>query len=337
MIKNKKVVITGGGGFIGTRLAEKLVNDNEVTLFDTNFDSNSFAFSELKRNKRIITIKGDILDAEMINKLTRSAQIVVHMAAILGVQEVLQNARYTLDVNYIGTSNLLKATAANPECERVAVFSTSEIFGNNAFRIAENGNTVLTSIQDARWCYSVSKLAAEHLAFGYFREKGLPIVVVRPFNIFGPGRVGDNVMTRFIINALTNKDLEVYGDGTQIRAWCYVDDFCDAVLKTLEVKAAIGQAFNIGNPLNTLTIYELAKIVVRTCNSKSKIVFKEIHFSDIDIRVPDTTNTRKVLNFVPKFELDEGLLPTIKWVKDNLSQLLSRSMLRSDLERQKDT
>lgn len=336
MVKNKKILITGGGGFIGSKLAERLVKDNEVVLMDANFNSNSFAFGGLKKSRNLSTIKGDILNAKAVKKVTQDAQIVVHMAAVLGVQEVLQNARYTLDVNYIGTSNLLKAASANSNCERVVVFSTSEVFGNNAFRIAENGNTALSSIQDARWCYSVSKLAAEQLAFGYFREKGLPVVVIRPFNVFGPGRVGDNVVLRFVLNALTDKTLEVYGDGTQIRAWCYIDDFCDAVLQTLDVKKAVGQAFNIGNPLNTITIYHLAKKVVELCKSKSAIAFKEINFADIDIRVPDTSNARNILKFVPKFGLDEGLMLTIKWVQKNLSQLLSRSMLRSDLERQKD-
>lgn len=335
MIANKKILITGGGGFIGVRLAERLVKDNELILLDTNFNRNSFAFSELKESKNLSTVKGDILDTEVVKRVTKYAQMVVHMAAILGVQEVIQNAAYTLDVNYIGTSNLLKATLASSGCERVIFLSTSEVFGTNAYRIAENGNSVLSSILDARWCYSASKLAAEQLAFSYYREKGLPVVVIRPFNVFGPGRIGDNVVLRFIINALTNENLEVHGDGTQIRAWCYIDDFCDALLQSLEVKEAIGQAFNIGNALNTLTIYELAKKIVYLCDSKSKIVFKKIDFSDIDIRVPNTTNARNILNFAPKFELEEGLFLTIKWVKANLSPLLSRSMLKSDLERQK--
>ncbi|MBA7639617.1 dTDP-glucose 4,6-dehydratase [subsurface metagenome] len=256
--------------------------------------------------------------------MTKDTQVVVHMAAMVGVQEVLSNALYTLDVNYVGTSNLLKAVARASNCERVVFFSTSEIFGSGAFGIAENGNTVLSSVQDVRWCYCISKLAAEHLALSYYRQEKLPVVVVRPFNIFGPGRVGDHVVIRFILKALKNEDLEVYGDGTQIRAWCYIDDFCDALLKCMEVKEAVGQSFNIGNPRNTCTIYELAKKIVSLCGSKSKIVFKALDFTDIDLRVPNTAKARDMLGFVPKFDLEEGLSGTIEWVKRNEDELRAR-------------
>lgn len=321
MIKNKKILITGGGGFIGTTLAERLVDNNEVTLLDTNFNRNAFAFSRLKGHKNIKLAEIDILNAAEVTRIVKDAQMVVHMAARLGVQEVIHNASYTLDVNYIGTSNLLKAVSFDSPCERFIFFSTSEVFGSNAFGVVENGGSILHSIQDARWCYCLSKLAAEHLAFSYFREKNLPIVVIRPFNIFGPRRVGDNVTRRFILSALHNKDLKVYGDGTQIRAWCYIDDFCDAVLKSMEIKKAIGEAFNIGNHRNTVTAYELAKKIIYLCDSKSRIVFEKIDFTDIDIRVPNTAKARNILGYVPRIELDEGLSRTIKWFKEHLKEL----------------
>ena len=328
MITNKKIVITGGGGFIGTTLAERLVKDNQIVILDTNLERNSFAFSELKDNKNIVTAKVDILDMEQMSRFTQDAQIVVHMAAVLGVQEVIHRTSYTLDVNYMGTSNLLKALLNNPHCERIVVFSTSEIFGANAFHVAENSDSLLSSAQDVRWCYCLSKLAAEHLTFSYFREKGLPAVVVRPFNVFGPKRVGDHVVLRFILKALRNEDLEVYGDGTQIRAWCYIDDFCDALLQCLEVKQVNGQAFNIGNPRNTFTIYSLAKIIVSLCNSKSKIVFKALDFKDIDLRVPDTSKARDLLGFAPKIELEEGLSRTIGWVEKHADVLSKWTSIR---------
>ena len=325
MIKNKKILITGGGGFIGIALAERLVKDNHVVLLDRDFDNNTFAFSDLKGNKNIELANVDILDAPKVTKVAQDAQIVVHMAAMVGVQEVLSNALYTLDVNYIGTSNLLKAVSQNTQCQRVVCFSTSEIFGGGAFCIAENGNTVLSSVQDVRWCYCISKLASEHLALSYFRQKGLPVVVVRPFNIFGPKRVGDHVVLRFILRALRNEDLEVYGDGTQIRAWCYIDDFCDALLQCLEVKEAVGQAFNIGNPRNTVTIYELARKIIALCGSKSKVAFKALDFKDIDVRVPNTAKARDILGFAPSIELEEGLSRTIEWVRQHADELSARA------------
>jgi nucleoside-diphosphate-sugar epimerase len=324
MVKDKKVLITGGGGFLGVSLAERLVKDNQVVLLDTNFTKNTFAYSDLKGSKNIELAEVDILDAAAVAGVARDAQIVVHMAAMVGVQEVLSNALYTLDVNYIGTSNLLKAVAQNPRCERVVCFSTSEVFGAGAFGIAEDGNTVLSSVQDVRWCYCISKLASEQLALSYYRQQNLPAVVIRPFNIFGPKRVGDHVVLRFILKALKNEDLEVYGDGTQIRAWCYVDDFTDALLRCLEVKEAVGQAFNIGNARNTLTIYELAKKIISLCKSQSRIVFKALDFTDVDIRVPNIAKARDILGYEPKIDLEEGLARTIAWVRGNAGELESR-------------
>jgi len=324
MIKDKKVLITGGGGFLGVSLAERLVKDNQVVLLDTNFEKNTFAYSSLKGNKNIELAQVDILNAPEVSRNAQDAQIVVHMAAMVGVQEVLSNALYTLDVNYIGTSNLLKAVAQNPDCQRVVCFSTSEVFGAGAFGIAEDGNTVLSSVQDVRWCYCISKLASEHLALSYYRQKNVPSVVIRPFNIFGPKRVGDHVVLRFILKALKNEDLEVYGDGTQIRAWCYVDDFIDALVRCLEVKEAVGQAFNIGNARNTLTIYELARKIIALCNSKSKIIFKALDFTDIDIRVPNIDKARKLLGYEPQIDLEEGLSRTIDWIRQNADELESR-------------
>jgi len=323
MIKGKNILITGGGGFIGSALAEKLVQHNHVVLLDNDFEHNSFAFTKLKGNGYVERIQSDILDIEKISQATREAQIVVHMAAKVGVQEVINDSLNTLEVNYIGTSNLLKSLASNQNCERVLVFSTSEVFGVHAFGIAENGDSILSSVQDIRWCYCISKLAAEQLAFSYFRQKGLPVVVIRPFNIFGPNRVGDHVVLRFILRALQNENLQIYGDGTQIRAWCYIDDFCDGILRAMEVPGAVGQAFNIGNHHNTITIFGLAKKIIELCGSKSGVDFKSLDFADIDIRVPNISKAIKILDFVPKVELDEGLADTIEWVKENMDAIIS--------------
>lgn len=323
MIKGKKFLLTGGGGFIGVALAEKLSKYNHVALLDNDFENNAFAFSQLKSNGNVQQIQGDILDVEKVARAAQEAQIVVHMAARVGVQEVISDSLNTLEVNYSGTSNLLRLIANSQNCERVLVFSTSEVFGIHAFGIAEDGDSILSSVQDIRWCYCISKLAAEQLAFSYFRQKGLPVVVIRPFNIFGPNRVGDHVVLRFILRALRNDDLQVYGDGTQIRAWCYIDDFCQGVQLAMEAPKAVGQAFNIGNHNNTITIYGLAKKIIDLCGSKSKVVLKRLDFTDIDIRVPNTSKARNILGFVPEVELEEGLAKTIEWVKENMDKINS--------------
>ena len=321
MIKGKNILLTGGGGFIGVALAEKLSKYNHVVLFDKDFENNAFVFSRLKSIRNVQQIQGDILDIEKIARAAREAQIVVHMAAKVGVQEVISDSLNTLEVNYSGTSNLLSSIVNSQTCERVLVFSTSEVFGVHAFGIAENGDSILSSVQDIRWCYCISKLAAEQLAFSYFRQKGLPVVVIRPFNIFGPNRVGDHVILRFILWALRNDDLQVYGDGTQIRAWCYIDDFCDGVQLAMEAPGAVGQAFNIGNHHNTITIHGLAKKIIDLCGSKSKVVLKKLDFTDIDIRVPNTSKAKNILGFVPEVELEEGLAKTIEWVKENTDKI----------------
>ncbi len=326
MIKGKNILLTGGGGFIGVALAERLSKHNRVVLFDNDFENNAFFFSQLKSNGHIQRIQGDILDTEKIARVTEESQIVVHMAAKVGVQEVINDSLDTLEVNYRGTSNVLKSIADNSQnCERVIVFSTSEVFGVRAFNITESGDSILSSVQDIRWCYCISKLAAEQLAFSYFRQKGLPVVVIRPFNIFGPNRVGDHVVLRFILKALRNDDLEVYGDGTQIRAWCYIDDFCDGVIRAIEAPGAVGQAFNIGNHHNTITIQGLAEKIINLCQSKSKVTFKSLDFADIDIRVPNTSKAKNILGFVPEVELEEGLTRTIKWVKENMDEIISHN------------
>jgi dTDP-glucose 4,6-dehydratase len=194
----------------------------------------------------------------------------------------------------------------------------------NAFRIEENGDATLPAVQDPRWCYAISKLAAEHLALSYYREKQLPVVIIRPFNIFGPGRVGQYAVLQFALKALKNESLEVYGDGTQIRAWCYIDDFCNALLEAIERKEAIGQAFNVGNPRNTVTNYELARRVIRLCDSRSSIVFTPLDFEDINLRAPDISKARDILGYVPEIELDDGLIRTIEWVKENYERLIQQ-------------
>jgi len=309
-MKDKRILITGGGGFIGTALAERLSINNAVTLLDTSFKQQS-APSIVER------IAASVLDESALERAVSDSQVIIHTAARVGVQDVIQDAVTTLNTNYTGTANVLLAALRNPHCERVVSFSTSEIFGVNAFDVAENGTSVFPSVQDVRWCYALSKFAAEHLALGYHRQHGLPVTVVRPFNVFGMGRTGDHAMLQFITRALRGEDLVVYGSGSQIRAWCYIDDFCAAVLSILDTELAIGKVFNIGNPLNTITVYQLAKLVVRLCQSKSKIVFRSSPNMDITVRIPDITLAKDLLGFVPKMDIERGVMQVIGWTRED--------------------
>jgi UDP-glucose 4-epimerase len=219
-------------------------------------------------------------------------------------------------VNMIGTYNVLEAALATKDTlERLVEFSTSEVFGTHAINAREGNVTTIGSVGEARWTYAVSKLAGEHLAHAYHDELGLPSVTVRPFNVFGPGQVGGGAIKAFSEAALAGRDLVIHGDGSQIRAWCYVDDMVEGVLVCLEHPAAVGQSFNIGNPRSTVTIFDLANRIKRLAGAEGEIVFQPLHYADVEIRIPNVEKARELLGFEARVELDEGLERTIAWYR----------------------
>src|ERR671935_60091 len=186
------------------------------------------------------------------------------MVAIAGVDAVLESPVRTMRVNLIGTYNALEAAhATQSTLERFVDFSTSEVFGTRAYRVEETHVTSGGSVGEARWTYAVSKLAGEYMAHSYYDEFGLPTVTLRPFNVYGPGQIGGGAIRAFIEAALEGRDLIIHGDGSQIRAWCYVDDLVDALLLILERETAVGQTFNIGNARSSVTIVDLAERIKR--------------------------------------------------------------------------
>jgi nucleoside-diphosphate-sugar epimerase len=243
------------------------------------------------------------------------ADIVVHAAAVVGVSRVCRAGRETLETNYVGTSRLLQALEDNRKLCRLIYFSTSEVFGVNSFRVDENTAPSIGPIAEPRWSYAISKLAGEHLVKAYFREIGMPIVIVRPFNVFGPMRTGEHAMMRFILDALSGKAVHVHGDGSQIRSWCYIDDFCSALLLMLERPEAVGEDFNIGNTSNTITIYELARKVVELCGAEVPIEFVDHPFPDISIRVPALAKAQSQLGYQPRYDLNSALGLTVAWYR----------------------
>lgn len=316
-LAGRRVLITGGAGFIGTALAERLVERNRVVLFDRAFAGQSAPLSSAWGHPNLELVTGDILDPAAVSAAVEGADVVVHLAAIVGVKNVLARGRETIEVNFIGTSNLLRAVERSA-LHRFVYFSTSEVFGMNSFRAGEDSPTTIGSVNEARWTYSIAKLAGEHLVHTYHRELDLPTVIVRPFNVFGPLRLGDHALLRFILAALRGEDLEVHGDGTQIRSWCYIDDFVDALERVLVLPQATGEAFNIGNPRNTLTIYDLARRVIELLGSSSRVRFAAIDFSDIDVRVPRLRKAEELLGFRPRVEIDEAIRRTATWYREHL-------------------
>lgn len=316
-IKNKKIFITGGAGFIGSKLADLLCNDNEIVLFD-NLERNTIRFTGLLDKTSITLIEGNVLDADAVKKSMAGADIVVHAAAIAGIDTVIKDPVKTMEVNMIGTANVLRAAMENGVSGRVLDFSTSEIFGSMAYRVSEDMNTVSGSAGEARWVYAVSKLAGEHLTNAYFKKHRLPTVTIRPFNVYGPGQTGEGAIQIFIRKALRKDDIHIYGDGTQIRAWCYVDDMVEGLLCALENERAIGESFNIGNARAVTTIYGLAEIICRVLKSPSRIVFKDPLSADIELRIPETRKALDLLGFKAKVDLEDGILRTAEWYARNV-------------------
>jgi nucleoside-diphosphate-sugar epimerase len=324
-LRDKTILITGGAGFIGSSLAEKLVDHNQLILLDLGFKQKPVEFTRLLKHPNVRTVEGNLVNGIDLRGLCQEADMVVHTAALVGVNRVCNAGRETMETNYVGTSRLLQAIEGSKKLQRLIYFSTSEVFGVNSFRVDENSPPSVGPIAEARWSYAIAKLAGEHLVKAYFRETQMPISIVRPFNIFGPKRTGDHALLRFILNALTGKPVQVHGDGSQIRSWCYIDDFCSALVSMLERPEAVGEDFNIGNPSNTITIYELARKVIELCGSDVPIDFIEHPFPDISIRVPSLTKAQSLLGYTPHFYLDTAVSLTIDWYREHLGYFVKSS------------
>ncbi|HEX6763195.1 MAG TPA: NAD-dependent epimerase/dehydratase family protein [Gaiellaceae bacterium] len=317
-LEGKRVFITGGAGFIGTTLARELVERNTVVAFD-NLHRDALSESRLADHENFTLIQGDVLDADAVREAAAGATHVVHCAAIAGVDTVLESPVRTMRVNVIGTYNVLEAALATRETvERFVDFSTSEVFGTHAFRVQEGEVSTIGSVGEARWTYAVSKLAGEHMAHAYHDELGLPTVTVHPFNVYGPGQIGGGAIRAFIETALRGNELTIHGDGSQIRAWCYVTDMVRGVLACLERPEAVGQAFNIGNPRSAVTIYDLALRIKRLMRYDGEVVFQPLHYADVELRIPNVEKARELLGWEPQVELDDGLEKTIAWYRERL-------------------
>ncbi len=320
MIQGKKIFITGGAGFIASMLISRLADNNQITVYD-NYTRNTLKDSAYANHPNIKQIEGDVLDFELLKESMKGHQLIVHAAAIAGIESTIKNPVTTMRVNMIGTANALEAAHQIGGVERFIEFSTSEVFGSHAFKVDETHQTTTGAVGEARWTYAVGKLAGEHLAHAYHKQFGLPTVTVRPFNVYGPGQTGEGALSIFIRKALKNEDLMIFGDGTQIRAWCFVDDMVEGVMCCLEHPNAIGESFNIGNSRAVTTIFGLAEAVCRVTNSKSKIIFRDALSADIELRIPQVQKARDVIGFEAKVDMEEGLRRTAEWIEKNVATL----------------
>ncbi|MEE9441115.1 MAG: NAD-dependent epimerase/dehydratase family protein [candidate division Zixibacteria bacterium] len=312
-IIGKKIFITGGAGFIGSTLAGRLLDKNEVIIYD-NLRRNSIKDRPYINHSNLSMINGDILDYKAMVDAMHGSHIIIHCAAVAGIDTVIQKPTETMRVNMVGTAKVLDAARTVPELERLVYFSTSEVFGQSAFRSEEGDTTHIGAVGEARWTYAVSKLAGEHLAKAFHQEYGMPTVTVRPFNIYGPGQVGEGALSTFIKLALRDEDIFVQGEGNQIRAWCYVDDFIEGLMLAMTMPNAIGESFNIGNARAVITVFGLAQTVVRVLNSTSKIRFVPHPGPDVELRIQSVNKAKELFGFESSVDLEEGILRTAEYL-----------------------
>ena len=319
-LHGSKLFITGGAGFIATRIATRLADDNVIVLFD-NLHNNAFDNTELKNHRNVRLVKGDVRDLHAIEAaLEPDVEYVIHCAAIAGVDTVLKNPTTTLEVNILGVFNIVKAALKLRGLKRLVDFSTSEVFGQHAYNVDEFTIRPTVTIGEARWTYAVSKLAGEFITHAFHMEYDLPSVIVRPFNIYGPNQVGVGAIHHFVVRAIADEDLIIHDDGSQIRAWCYVDDFVHGVLLAMTSEKSVGKSYNIGDPRSVVTVYNLARLIIAVAESASKIRYKQVNYQDVALRIPNIARAREDLGFEPTVELEEGLRRSIEWYRQKLGK-----------------
>jgi len=308
-----KYLISGGAGFIGSHLAESLISRNDqVTVLD-NLSTGSID-NLAGIDGKIKFEQGNILDKTKIDKLVSESDYVVHLAAALGVFNIVNKPLESLKINLQGSEILLEA------CDKyrkpVLIASTSEIYGkNDKVPLNEQDDRIVGHPLKSRWSYSEAKAVDESLAYFYFLENKLPIRIVRFFNTVGPRQVGHYgmVVPRFVSAALNNEPLSVYGSGDQIRCFCHVTDAVEALLLVMDSDKAVGQVFNVGNN-SQISIMELAKKVIEITGSKSgieTIAYEKAYpegFEDMQRRVPDISKIKQLLGWEPKINLDQIII-----------------------------
>jgi UDP-glucose 4-epimerase len=307
------VLITGGAGFLGSNLALRLVPDRPVRLLD-NYTRNSLPYLDGDLLKNADRIKGDACDPTTVGPAIEGVDSVVHMAAIAGVSNYYNSPFEVMRVNLGTTMTLLTALKTHP-VKRLIYVSTSEVYGTQADRVTETAPLQTGDIHEMRWTYAVSKIASEKACAAFSKQTDCPVVIVRPFNIYGPGQTGEGAIRDMIHNALRNKPIIVHGDGSQVRAWCHVDDFTECMMAALSAPTKDARVFNIGNPDSACTIEQLALLITDLCGSSAEVRFEPHFGTDIMYRTPDISAAKNALGFSPTVSLEKGLLSTIDWMR----------------------
>jgi UDP-glucose 4-epimerase len=317
-----KALITGGAGFIGSHLAERLLHDgHDVAVIDDLSTGSIDNISHLKSDKRFSYVIDSVTNEPLLAELIDQSDVVFHLAAAVGVKLIVEQPVHTIETNVHGTEVVLKH--ANKKKKLVFIASTSEVYGKSAdvpFR--EGAELVLGATVKHRWAYACSKLIDEFLALAYWKERKLPVVIVRLFNTVGPRQTGQYgmVLPTFVRQALAGQPITVFGDGKQSRSFTYVGDVVDALVRLAHEPRAIGEVFNIGNT-GEVTIRDLAARVKELTGSDSAIQYiayddaYEAGFEDMPRRVPDISKICGLIGYRPKLELDEIIRTVIEHIR----------------------
>jgi UDP-glucose 4-epimerase len=305
-----RVFITGGAGFIGSHLADHYVNaGHQVTLLD-NFSTGSHQNIAHLENS-VTTVDGDIRNVDLIDQLTKDSDLVLHMAAALGVNTILESPMESMSTNITGSEVVLHAAVKHNK--RIIIASTSEIYGKNPKQpLSETDDRVVGAPQKIRWTYSDAKAIEEAMAFALHQEKKLPVTTVRLFNTVGPRQTGryGMVVPRFVQAALKNEPITIYGDGTQSRVFCHVADAVQAIAIIASTDSTIGDVFNVGG-VGEVTIKQLAEQVIAVTGSSATTTYTPYSdaypagFEDIQRRVPDISKIKAAINWAPNKDLNQ--------------------------------
>jgi len=321
---NKKILSTGGAGFIGSHLAEKLIAlGNEVFVVDDLSTGRLENLKALEGNEKFHFIKGSVLEEYLMREIVSKVDYIYHLAASVGVKKILEEPLDCLLTNIKGTEIVLQEAEKNKA--KVLIASTSEVYGKgDKIPFREEDNRIYGSIYNNRWIYAFSKGVDEFLGLAYHKEKNVPVVVMRFFNVIGPRQVGryGMVVPRFVKQALKGEPVTVYGTGEQTRSFVYVGDVVDALVKLMDAKDSEGRVINIGAD-HEISINDLAKKVIDLAGSASSVAhisYEEAYpkgFEDLERRVPDISQIRNLIGYEPKTSLDETIKKIIEYYRND--------------------
>jgi len=307
-----KILITGGAGFVGSHLTDALLQKgHDVTIIDDLSTGSMDNFAHVRALPNFHFVIEDIMNEAVMDRLASECDMIYHLASAVGVELIVNRPVEVIERCILGTEVVLKI--ANRYKRKILITSTSEVYGKNSkVPFSETDDSLFGPTTKSRWSYACSKAIDEFLALAYHKEKGLPVVLVRLFNTVGPRQTGQYgmVVPRFIQQAMKNKPLTVYGDGSQQRCFGYIGDVVGALVKLMEHPKAIGEIFNIGNT-EEITIEGLANMIIEKLGSTSKVVkipyekAYEAGFEDMHRRIPDLTKVNKLIGYKPSVKLDE--------------------------------